>query len=428
MNHKLQVFRDEPGFLKLFALFKEKYRSLGRVGGTVSLAGFSREEIESIAGFLAESTDALQEKGKISLLVFEKALKQTPFADYTLVQLLEEVLKEPIVTKREESAMKAEREAAFLTALHEACPEGAAWWNWIDGRSVDTRWIWALYNQNAEDLYDKLLKVFQAFKRLPQTGQYERLPLFAQRTTGNPHFFDMNQTAGKLFLHCLFVDQTLNGSQIAGLPRTTEEINDLLGVYRLLRDDLWSFITCRGFWAETESGLHPVWTAAVHTDAVLNVPMRELIHLKAIRPAKGDSVWIVENSSVCSTLIDAIPGAPLVCTHGQFRTAAWLFFDHLVQCGVRLFYSGDLDPEGIAMADRLKSRYPDHVILWRMDIAAYQQSMSEEDVSSRLSKLGSVTAPELNDVLGLIKLKGKAGYQEALTPELIRDVKNQFSI
>ena len=54
MNPKTKIFKEEPGFLKLFNLFKEKYRSLGRIGGTVSLKSFNDAELQSIAGFLGQ--------------------------------------------------------------------------------------------------------------------------------------------------------------------------------------------------------------------------------------------------------------------------------------------------------------------------------------------------------------------------------------
>src|SRR4051812_20852486 len=110
MNDKVQIFREEPGFIKLFHLFKEKYRSLGRIGGTVDIRSFTIEEIESIAGFLGQSADAILEKGKISLLSFEQELSRTVFSNYSLVQLLEEVLQVSILTKQEEQDQEKVKE------------------------------------------------------------------------------------------------------------------------------------------------------------------------------------------------------------------------------------------------------------------------------------------------------------------------------
>jgi uncharacterized protein (TIGR02679 family) len=428
MSDKVQVFREEPGFLKLFTLFKGKYRSLGRIGGTVSIQSFSYNEVESIAGFLGQSVDVLLEKGKVSLPAFEKELSQTGFADYSLIQLLEEVLAESIITKNEESSMEEEKVKQFFQKLRLNNPDGSWWWDWIESKPPDSRWIWFLFKQDPDDLMDKLATVYKAFEDLPcKNNKYERLPLFSQRITGNPHFFDNNQLPGRLLSYCMQVDQQRKGLREPGMPKTTEELNDLLSRYGLMRDDLWSFVSCRGFLAESETGIHPVWLAAVDTDTVLNVPIKGLLTIKRIWPNQGKKVWIVENSSVCSTIVDEVAKAPVICTHGQFRAASWIMLDLLVESGCQLYYSGDLDPEGISMAQRLKDRYHKQVTCWRMDVGSYESTISDEDVTSRLPKIDSVVATELLEVVNALKIRKKAGYQEGLMNELVKDIKEAFN-
>ena len=424
MSRNIQVFRNEPGFIKLFKLFKEKYRSLGRVGGTVSIHFFTDEEISSIAGFMGLSVYNLHEKGKVALLDFEKALLHTPFSNFSLIQLMEEVLGETIFTKNEEHEFDREKINDFFNTLQTALPEGARWWDWIKSKQPDTRWIWSLYKQNSNQLMEYLRSVFQAFLELPKDNSFERLPLFAQRTTGNPHYFDQDQIAGKLLIHCMYVDQLKNNAGMLeqGMPKSSEEVNELFAQYGLMKDDLWSFVTCSGLLAEVENGIHPVWQAASATNTVLNVPIKELLKVNKIRPVNGNKVWVVENSGVCSTIIDEVPSAPIICTHGQFRSASWVVMDLLVGCGYSIYYSGDLDPEGISMAQRLKNRYPNNVTLWRMDKESYEQALSEEDVTSRLAKIEIINLPELEEVVYLIKHHKKAAYQEGLITLLIQDI------
>jgi uncharacterized protein (TIGR02679 family) len=424
MNHKLRVFKEEPGFLKLFRLFKEKYRSLGRVGGTVSLKTFNRRELESVAGFLGKSADTLMQKGSISLLGFEKELGHTGFSEYTLLQLLEAVLQETIQTKKEEIELGRVQENLFIDSLKQVIPGAVGWFQYIQEKKVDTRWIWSLYHQNKEELQEKMMRVCKAFEALPQKEGFERLPFFSQRITGNPHYFDQHEAAGKLLLHRMYVDQLSQGNAEAGMPKTAEELNDLLSEYGIIRDDLWNFITCQGLLASTGHDVHPVWQAAVQTETVMNIPMKELTKVERIWPNRGRNVWIVENSSVCSTIMDVVPHAAIVCTHGQLRSASWRLLDLLVQSNCTLYYSGDLDPEGIVIAEKVKKRYKDQVVLWRMDKEAYEMSMSEEGISTRLSKLDGITSPEWGEVIRLIKEVQKAGYQEAIVAELVGDIKN----
>src|SRR5690606_16173925 len=103
---------------------------------------------------------------------------------------------------------------------------------------------------------------------------------------------------------------------------TTEEINELLESYQIYRDDLLNFVTCANLIAKTVNGIHPVWEAAAIENSVQIVPLRELIAIEKVRPTVGNKVWIVENSGVCSTLLDHELTAPIICTNGQFTLAS----------------------------------------------------------------------------------------------------------
>ncbi|MBT2640599.1 TIGR02679 family protein [Bacillus sp. ISL-39] len=424
MNSRLRVFLEEPGFMKLFSLFSEKYRSLGRVGGFVSLKGFKEAEIDAIAGFLGLSAATLTEKGRVGLVQFENELAKTGYSEVTLVELLEEVFQEPLLSKKEEleNALKLEKD--FVESLRLKIPEAGWWLDWLMEKSPDTRWIWTLYKQNELLLLEMINNVTKAFLTLPAKGEFERLPFFAQRTIGNPHFFDVSESGGRLLVHILAVYKKTFQEHEFLFPKSTEEINDLLAEFGLLRDDLWNFVTVQGLIASSPAGVHPVWQAAVQTQTVLNVPMKELAKVDKIIPASGRKVWVVENSSVASTVMDAVPDAPIICTHGQLRTASWRLLDQLAEAGYTLFYSGDLDPEGILIADRLKIRYHEKLILWQMDADAYEKSMSEEDISERVLKLNGVNPTIWNEIIELIRDKKKAGYQEALVDLLISDIRN----
>lgn len=426
MNRKIQVFKDEPGFLKLFSLFKEKYRSLGRIGGNVPLTSFRPSEIESIAGFLGVPMQTLVKKGKIPLLEFEKELANTGYSEYTLLTLMQEVLGETIQTKKEELEQELKEENVFLSALNDAIPEASHWLEWIRSKSPETRWIWSLYKEDKEDLYGKMVTVSRAFASLPKDGSYERLPFFSQRTTGNPHYFDPNGAGGKLLVHRMYVHQVMEGNHDLTMPKTVEDLNDLYAGYGIMRDDLWNFVTCQGLLASTKGEIHPVWEAATSSNTVMNVPMKELAKLDSIWPAAGRNVWILENSGVCSTIMDAAKGAPIVCTHGQLRAAAWTLLDKLAQSNCMFYYSGDIDPEGIIIAEKLKKRYPNQLVTWRMDLKAYESSLSNEDISDRLLKLDKVVSSEWTDVIHIMKEKKKAGYQEAIVMDLIEDIRINF--
>lgn len=422
MNSRLAIFKAEPGFLKLFLLFKEKYRSLGRIGGTVSIKTFDEKELESIAGFLGQPREKILRKGSISLLDFEKELANTNFKDYKLFTLLEDVLQEKITTKQEEIELEQKQEDIFFSAFTQ--PNMDWWIDWIRSKHSDTRWIWSLYKTNKDQLKEKIQMVCKAYTMLPQEGEFERLPFFSQRITGNPHYFDNHEVGGKLLVHCLYVNQIILGNTDVVMPKNIEELNDLLAEYRIMRDDLWNFVTCQGLLAWNKGKIHPVWEIAAKTQTVMNIPMKELAKVDKVVPVKGTKVWIVENSSVASSIMDMVPEAPIICTHGQLRMTSWRLLDLLVKENCILYYSGDLDPEGISIANRLKERYNQNVVLWRMDKESYLDSLSNEDISTRLMKLEKITSNEWQEVITAMKKTKLAGYQEAIVPKMINDIKH----
>ncbi|WP_409296780.1 TIGR02679 family protein [Peribacillus sp. SCS-26] len=421
MYEKIRLFKEEPGFPRLFSAFKEKYRSLGRIGGSVKLEGYSDEDIEAIAGFLGSAPHHLKTKPSVSLIQFERQMGKTNLAGFTLIELLEAFFDEPLQSKSDELMKAVQLEKQYYDLFIQEFPNVSWWFERILEKKPDTRFLQALYKKDSSKLAEWLRNAAHGFTNLPHSD-LERLPLFSQRITGNPHAFDINEIQGKVFLHLLSAHQAAVLQSDPQPSKSTEQINELLLQYGLLRDDLWSFITCRGFTAYYGSDIHPVWEAAAAFGTVMNVPLKELARLNSISPRRGKKIWIVENSSVCSTIMDAVPDCPIVCTHGQFRVASWLFLDKLVEADCTIYYASDLDPEGLQMAQRLKVRYPDSVIIWRMDPQSYLSSLSSESIEERLPQLVNVTDPELMETASIMKEKKMAAYQEAMVDLLIGDI------
>lgn len=404
---KLTAF-EHPVFQKLFQLFKKKYYSFGRMTGKVSIHSFTAEEIEELAGFLAVPASHLQRKGVVALADFERQLQTSAFSMYSVQQLVEQVLGEELVTKEQEIARKQGGEAAFLSELRLLLRAHPKWLAQIERRYSDSRFIW----QQGQALLADLSIVAAALSQLD--GKLERLPIFAQRTTGNPHAFDAQTVCGKLLVHAAF-----SRSGETSYPKTTEERVDLLATIGIIQDDLWSFVTCQGLLAYEGETPQAVWDAAVSTQTTLNVPMRELMHVTRIEPARGIDVWVVENSSVASALMDAHPTAPIICTHGQLRMASWRLLD-LLDAQARIHYSGDLDPEGLQIAAKIMQRYGERAVLWRMDEVCYELGKAEPLTDVRLVKLRGVTiAPA---VVARMQQDKCAAYQEAWLDLLVADI------
>lgn len=423
----IRYFKSKKLYEKLFLGFKKKYESLGKVGGSVSLSSFSEKELKELAQFLGLRSDVLFKKNKVTLLQFEKQLEKYRFDDSDLKQLLETYFDEPLISNKERLENKANKQWSFINYLKLTYEFAAVWLDYLEWKSPDSYFIYRLMEESHEKFETYVSSLDCILENLP--GKPVRLPVFAQQITGNPHAFDRNQNLGRLLLHLLAVKRASYDPKKVAMPTTSEDINELLLTYNILRDDITNFITIANLMAETDGPRKIFWEAACETHTVQNLPIRELMHIQSLCPFnQGKEVWIVENSGVFSSILDVIPDAPLICTHGQFKLASWNCFDLLVKNQITLNYSSDLDPEGIGMAQRLIDRYPDYVKLWEMTISSYDKSISIEDSLSeaRLKKLNPITNHDLLSVASELNRTKAPGYQEALLDDMITEVKSRL--
>lgn len=422
LHEAVQFFKSEKVYDKLFKLFRKKYESLGRIGGTIPVATFSKHELEEVGKFFGLPGEQLAEKGTISLHAFEEQIEHTRFSAISLKQLLDAYFGETIISKKEQQLARETRLREFFHEQKESFPRLAFWIDDLLERKREGRWILQMAERDPNQFNTLLNVLDRALQSLPQ--QAERLPIFSQRLTGDPHAFDLQTELGRMFIHVLAVYRArVDGESLAEAPTSTEGINELLEHYYIYRDDLLNFVTCANLVAETVDGVHPVWEAAAKEQTVQIVPLRELVSLASVYPVEGKTVWMVENSGVCSTLLDHEPAAPMICTNGQFTLATLMLLDLLVKNECVLYYAGDFDPEGLGMAQRLLERYPGSVRLWHMDKAGYKKSKPTKELSQeRLEKLKGITDERLLEVAEEMKRIGKAGYQEALVEGMLHDI------
>ncbi|MEB1808330.1 MAG: TIGR02679 family protein [Bacillaceae bacterium] len=415
IDDALQFFRTYPVYEGLFILFKKKYQSLGKMSGTVSLLDFSHEELEELAAFLGSTSNELREQGKLPLQAFERQIGRTKFDGVSLVELLEAFFEETILTNAQQKRTKQLFIEKTLSQLVKEFPNIQFWFKYVQNKTADTYWIYRLMEEKLDTFYEEIEIISKAFKLLP--NEAERMAMFSQRVTNNPHAFDQQTEIGKLWLHLLSVHSRESDVEVT-LPSDSEGISLLLEKYLLYRDDITNFVTAVNILAETNDGVQNVWQAAAACDTpmVLNVPIRELVNLTRAYPANGGkTVWVVENSGVFSTILDRFPSAPLLCTHGQFKLASLKLMDLLVKEDCQIMYAGDFDPEGVLMLQRLMQRYGRGVLPWRMDVNHYHLSHPTVLLSEdRLKKLNNITSNELVSLKDEMLTRKKAGYQEAL--------------
>ncbi|MDS1270741.1 DUF2399 domain-containing protein [Lipingzhangella sp. LS1_29] len=110
--------------------------------------------------------------------------------------------------------------------------------------------------------------------------------------------------------------------------------------------------------------------AEQHTETHLT--LRDLRHV-CWDPVPGAVVYVCENPRVVEAAADAGMDAGLVCTSGNATTVVHTLLTALVEGGTRLYVRGDFDWAGVAMVERLLTRYPAQP--WRMSAADYEQQV-----------------------------------------------------
>ena len=109
-----------------------------------------------------------------------------------------------------------------------------------------------------------------------------------------------------------------------------------------------------------------------------------------------------------------------VCMNGQPRLAGLMALDLFAKSETRVYYAGDLDPEGVLIAQKLSQYYKGEFYYWHMEADDYERCRSEEVISpKRLKILERIKDERLKPVAALIKKFRTAGYQEMLAEEML---------
>jgi len=434
------MFFSNSGYLRLLQGLADKYRSLGRLGGSVKLDGLTDGEREAI-GLLLRRDLSGSRTVTVTYAQFAQAIADSRFHGIDELALLQRVLGTSLLSKREERERLADGWNRMMSELLAGCHQrgdeaGARWVEHLAERGAGARHLVSWFEAEPERLQQVLDVVLQAIASLPDEA-YERLPIYAARVTRDPHAFDRDRDEGKLLLQALvFLKQERDPGYQPDQPLSAEQASELLYEYGLLRDDILNFVTCSGIVALRDGSRVAWWEHAAREHVALHVPLRELVLADTfvaygdeakVPGSDGRRVYIVENSSVYADLLDRVKRAgvvvPLVCTGGQLHIAAWHLLDKLAANGYELYYSGDFDPEGLLMAQRLRLRYRERLRPWRYSVHDYERCLSEVGLSdTRLKQLQAVEDPELVPVRERMQELRSAGYQEQLIEELAVDI------
>ncbi len=425
-------FRSQNGYQRCLEEIRKKWRSYGRAAGKITLRHASEAERCAIGGMTGRKY--LDDTVSFSVLEFEQGLQKTRFAPVDLREMLEAYFGEKIITKQEQREQEQKEKDTFLKILADGLEKK-------DGQNSSAApWLFAMfqekqygyqtlmreYEKNKFQAEDTIKNVCCAVEKLSSWEQEEGCPLAvaAAEISGNPHYFDRNTTAGILFVHAVCWKKNRE------LPANTYQWRELLQEEGIVPDNISSMVHAFGIRLKKQENWHPAYDAFCDCREPYVLTME---NLKGITEAQavGRCVYIVENEMVFSYLLEQIQQCEvaLLCTSGQPRYAALKLISLIVQSGIPVYYSGDLDPDGIGIADRLWLRFGEGIRFWRMSPEDYRNSLSKEAFGEAgKKKLEHICHPALQETARAMQATGKAGYQENILKELVADITKKMEI
>lgn len=447
-------FKRQPEYARIFREMRKKWESLGRTAGRVTLAKGTEGERKALERFLGRT----MENGQItfSLSEFENSLKETRYSEVSLKELLEEYFGEPMVGNQERKQQKKLRETTFWDALEReikaaegerqtgkeaagaqkaaesAVSEEVICWmhEMREQKNQGYMVLMKEYQKSEESAKERIREITRCLslcRTLQEQKQSEenpwrgiRLAVLAAKATGNPHALDRQTTTGTLLSYVLCRRDN------SVFPENARQWKELYEKHGIWVDELSSTVAAFGIHLMTFEGLHPAYEGywLKREPCIIS-----LANLTDVKSAFGESekIYIVENEMVFSELAEQLSDYPvsLLCTSGQPRTAAYKLMELLGESSrkVSFWYAGDMDPEGLDIAQRIFYSFPKQVHFWRMSIEDYQKALSQEQVSQRrMEMMKNLTHPELKKTAEKIREWKRAGYQEMLIKEMVEDI------
>lgn len=420
-------FRSRKAYERCMKELLKKWKSYGKTVGRITLKQTTEEERRAIGGIVGRAF--YEETIHFSFSEFEKGLQKTRFAPVNMEKMLEAYAGKSLKTNRELQEEDQFRREKFLKTnqfyFREKAGADSLAFQWIEELLSSKKYGYSLlmreYGKDAlqaEEIFRHTGRALIKLEEMETSGEELPLAVFAAELSDNPHYFDRGTAAGLLLVHAICFREK------RGLPENTHEWRELLEDVGIVPDNISSQVHVCGLRLKKGESWHPAYEAFYENGEPCVVTME---NLKDITEAKAidNQVYVVENEMVFSYLTSSEKkkACTILCTSGQLRSAAVKLLDFLVKSGASVYYSGDTDPDGLGIADRLWQKFQASVHIWRMGPEDYEKSLSGEAVGRfGLAKLEQLKHPVLRETAEYIRREKKAGYQENLLEELAKDI------
>ncbi len=419
----VHYFKSRNGFERVFLEMKKKWQSYGKIAGKIRISDATEEEKKELEHFFG--IKYWDKDIEFSFVKFEEALRNTRYNTVTISELLQGYFGEKIISNQDNRILQEEKLESFWNHVKSWVEEhdlrAASYW--IDNMRQQknsaysyVNSLWKKEEKGAENILKSVCRAI-SYISLPEMEEIQ-LAVLAAKVSGNPHFFDRGRPASQLLIQAVCEKSSLE------MPKNAEEIQKIYETVGIILDEISSTVTVYG--------IHMVKSGKMYTPLEESEALGEAMTLSLANLRDAEKIYshngvvlVVENEMVyCHLLEKCVKNKiSIICTSGQLSRAAQKVLQMLCKEGNVLYYSGDIDPEGLKIADNIWKKYTKQFRLWRMSEEDYFKCVSEEGISEqRLEKMSSIQNPDLFKTCGAVRKKKKAGYQENIIELLEEDL------
>jgi uncharacterized protein (TIGR02679 family) len=397
----LTNFFNSEGMKRVVEELEKKYYSYGDIKGTIKIDSPTPVEIDALKKL------GIKTAGETIKFTVKKLLENLGMEDSKeLENILSNELGVSLKAKKDILAKESNKINKKIKILTESISNEK-----LKEYILKTSLILKL------DHYYELVKILDTLEENPK--RLITLGNLGGRSVNNPHFFDVGTSNYRHLINYLkhYFNEDVKNSM---------DEKALLLKMGIVGDSLSNFITIYGFRGVTKD--NTMYTL-LENDENININIGNLYKIKSIE-AKYSKVLIVENPNVFIAIKEYLETAKerisLICTSGQINQCGYLFLDKFEKYKKKVYYSGDIDPEGILIGQGLKEKYP-----W-ITLVSYNKEnlikyMSEVKLTKeRLKKLEKVKLGDeiKRELLDTLVKEGRGAYQEAYYREIINEIFN----
>lgn len=410
---------------RLMLEIRKKYISYGKLAGKITIKDTSKEERKDIGGIIGKhySTNDIT----ITAKEIDNAIKTSVYNKANIKDIIDAYFNLETITSKQSSENKNNADLAFYNSLIEILNKNNVSkkiTEWLDysyaNKKQGYRILQNIRKENPKEVLTIFDNVTKGIKQIIEKNSIN-LPIaqFASNISGNPHFLDKNSQSASLFVSILAYIYKEE------YPSSSKKWYELLEKAGLIKNEIAGNVAIYNVNLIKDGKPHKGALGCYEYHEIFMVSYNNLNSIDKATTA-NNRAYIVENEMVFTLLQKQIKDCDtaLICTSGQLSITATKLIELLVKGNTKIYYSGDIDPEGLGICDRLWQKHPNNIIPWHMETNDYLDSISNVDVSlKRLSSLNKIENTILRKTAQVLSDRKKAGYQENIIDYYLKDLK-----